>query len=196
MHQKYALKIDTAPAEEPITLAEAKSHIRVDIAEDDLDIILLTKAARLHSEMFTRRSFVTTTWKMTLDYFPHHGIIRMPRPPLASVTSIKYVDTDGTQQTLAASEYAVDTQSEPGRITEAFGVSWPSTRVEANAVEIVFVAGFGLAVDVPEDIKHAIKLLVGHWYENREDVTINAFPRRLPMAAESLLYGQRILEVA
>lgn len=98
--------------------------------------------------------------------------IFLPKPPLQSVTSIKYIDTDGAQQTLDPSLYIVDTASEPGRLTPAYGQTWPTIREQANAVEIVFVCGYGLAAAVPAGIKRWMQIRVDTLYNNREEVAI------------------------
>lgn len=111
---------------------------------------------------------MTATYTLKLDRFPFDDYIDLPKPPLVSVTSVSYVDLTGATQTFSASRYEVDTDGEPGRIYLKYGESWPSTRTQRNAVTIVFVAGYGDASDVPENIKHSIKLKAAHWYENRE----------------------------
>ena len=190
------LKISVEPSEEPVTKAEAKDHLRVDITDDDTYIDALVKSARIWAEDFTRRSFVTQTWILKADAFPIGNVIYLPSPPLSSITSIKYIDTAGTTQTWASSKYDVDTDSEPGRIVPAFGEVWPTTRLVIDAVTITFDTGYGAASSVPEDIKHAIKFLVGHWYENREEVVVGTIAKQIPQAAKSLLWNKRILEAA
>ena len=182
------LKLLTAPTAEPVDLAAAKQHMSVEISDDDTMITNFITAARLWCEHFTRRAFVTQTWTLKLDKFPTE--FRVLLPPLQSVTSIQYIDVDGATQTLATSEYTVDSDSEPGRIVEAFEKAWPSTRDVINAVTLTFVAGYGNASTVPEEVKLAIKMLVGHWYENRESFALMA-PREVPMATEHLLWPLR-----
>lgn len=191
-----ALTLDTAPGVEFLSTAEAKAHLRVDIIDDDAFIDNLVKAARVHLEIVMNRSFVDTTWKLILDEFPA-DVIRLPRAPLSSVTSVTYTDTDGASQTVATADFTVDTDSEPGRIYPAFEEVWPATRDIRNAVTIEFVAGYGTAeTDVPETIRQAGLLLVGHWYENREQVIVGTSTSELPMAVKSLMWSERILEVA
>jgi uncharacterized phiE125 gp8 family phage protein len=115
--------------------------------------------------------------------------ILVPRPPLISVSSITYVDGNGTTQTLSAAAYKVDTDSEPGRITPAYGYCWPTTRAEINAIAITYVAGYATRAAVPASIKQAMLLLIGHWYENRE--AVGQVGGTVAMAVESLLWSQR-----
>ena len=115
----------------------------------------------------------------------------MPRPPLQSVTSITYVDDAGDTQTLSSSLYQVDTKSQPGRIIPAYGESWPTVRSNTlNAVTVNFVAGYGDdPEDVPAGLRHAVKFLCGHWFEQRETVVIgNGITiETVPMAVDALL---------
>jgi len=174
----------TAPALEPVTVAEAKSHMKVEHTDDDTLIAVYIKAARQRLETRTRRTFVTTTWKMHFDRFPKHlgvGDARRARrfiiecPPLQTVSSIKYWDTDGALQTLSTDYYLVDAASEPGEICQKYGYTWPATRALANAVGVEYVAGYGdEAADVPADIRVAVLLLAAHFYEHREAVADTA----------------------
>ena len=161
-----ALRRLTDAATEPITTAEAKTHLRVTAATDDTYIDTLVKAVRQVTENELRRSLITQSWVRTLDEFPE--AIELHYPPVIAVTSVKYYDTAGTQQTLAATEYPLDYQSEPGWMVPALDVVWPDTLDAVNAVEVIYTAGYGTAADVPQAIKAWILLHVGHLYENRE----------------------------
>lgn len=193
----------SAPSAEPITTSEAKNHLRVDTSDDDTLIDSLVTAAREHVEMTIGRSLITQTLKFYLDAFPlselidhqwyaYLGIranqIILPRPPVQSVDSIEYVDTDGSTQTLSSSKYRVDKVSEPPRITEADNETWPFTDNVTNSVIITYTAGYGgSGSDVPQAIRQAMLLLIGNWYENREQVLVGSSPSQLPMAAQALL---------
>lgn len=180
-----ALKIFTAPLEEPVTLAEAKLHVRETETGMDALILALISAARDHAERYTGRRLITQTWDWFLDSFP--AALEVPYPPLASVTSIKYFDTTGVEQTLAASGYLVDAKSEPGRITPSYGNSWPSTRTQLNAVTVRFVCGYGLHAAVPEAMRIA-QLLHIEAHHDRDDRQMQT----LITAAENLLRPYRI----
>lgn len=183
----------TPPAEQPLTLTQAKGHIRVELAEtaDDELIRSQVRAATLAAETFTMRQFVTATYELFLDGFP--TVIDIPRPPLQTVNSIKYIDTDGNEQTVSSSVYTVDTASMVGRIVLAYEQSWPDTRAQIQAVTVNYDAGYGMRTAVPADILAAIKLTLGHLYENREEVVVGVSANILPKASESLLYPYRIL---
>ena len=189
------LTLLTAPVAEPITLTDTKLHLREESAAQDALITSLIVAVRGDAEGFTRRAFLTQTWRLSIDGFPCSGIIRLPMPPLVSVTSIKYTDLAGAEQTLAANQYVVDVASLPGRIHRAYDITWPSTRPEANCVRVEFVCGFGDAAAVPEGIKAAMKLFIGHLYENREAINIGDIVNEIPMGYQALLWPHRVLEV-
>lgn len=189
-----ALSLVTAPAAEPITLAEAKAHLRVDITDDDSLITALITAARQHVEVITRRQLITATWDLTLDTWPDGDTILVPLPPLQSVTSITYKDSAGTVYTLPTIDYIVDTAEEPGRVVLAYGKTWPSTTLyPAGAITVRFTAGYGAAAAVPQAIKQALLLMIGHWYENREAVAGGTVQREVPFAVEALLWPYRVL---
>jgi len=137
---------------------------------------------------------------LILDEFPPDArnctsTIDVPVPPLQSVSSITYLDNNGDSQTLAASKYDVDASSEPGRIAPAFGETWPDTRDVNNAVTVTFIAGYTTAALVPDTIKHAIKMITGHWYENREEVVIGVTSKQLERAVTSLLWSERVKSI-
>lgn len=261
-----AFNLVTGPAAEPLHLDEAKAHLRVDDSASDALITALIRAARDQVENFTRRALVLQTFEQVYDVFL--DCVMLYRSPLRSVTSITYLDTSGASQTLATTEYTVDAKSEPPRIVEAYGKSWPATRDDLNAATVLYKAGFvtpftsnastntltalnhtysnndvvrlsnsggtlpagltgstdyyvigasgntlqlsatqgGSAIDitdagtgthflgeVPEPIRAAMKLMIGHLYENRESVVQSMAPIvQVPMAFESLLWPHRV----
>jgi uncharacterized phiE125 gp8 family phage protein len=186
------LTLVTAPAIEPITLQEAKDHMRVDHAYDDALIEPLITAAREMVESITRRALITQTWDYYLDTFPN--VLRLPMSPLQSISSITYTDVDGASQTLSSAVYVVDSDHEPGRVYEGYSQSWPSTQSIRKAVKVRYVAGYGdAAVDVPMPIRQAMLLIIGHLYENREPYITGTTISKSPMAAESLLGPYRVV---
>ena len=168
-----ALKLITAPAAEPVSTSEAKAHLRVDTTADDTYIGTLITVARQNVESHLRRSLINQTWEVVLDAFPA-GVIRLPKPPLASVTSIKYTDDEGNESTYSSANYVVDSDTEPGRVVLKSGQTWPAvTLAAANGVRVRYVAGYGAAgSNVPQAIRQAILLVIGSLYENREDVLV------------------------
>jgi uncharacterized phiE125 gp8 family phage protein len=173
-------RLITVPDVEPVTLAEAKDHMYVRHADDDALISAYIAAARDDAEHRLQRALIDQTWELVLDAFP--AVIVLPMAPLSSVTSIKYIDSSGVEQTLAAANYYADTDAEPGEVVPAYGLSWPATRAERNAVRVRYVAGYGADGSfVPASIKQWILLRVGALYENRESAVagqpIQAAPR-------------------
>ncbi len=188
-----AWRVSTAPDDEPVSLAEAKLHLRVDMTDDDDLITGLITAAREWSEGYQNRAYITQTITLTLDEFPE--TFELPQAPLISVTSIKYIDTAGVQQTLSTDVYDVDTESEPGRVALAYSQCWPTIRGDINSVEVIFQAGYGDAgADVPASVKSAMKLLIGHLYEHREMVS-EIKTTEVPMTVKSLLGMDRMVVV-
>lgn len=159
--------VTIAPQVEPVDLEDVKAHLRVTHQSEDATILSLIKVARAQCEGEIGRSLITQTRRLYLDDFP--STILVPFGPLQSVTQIQFVDTNGATQTLASTEYQVDTFDDPQRIVPAFGKSWPSTRAMRNAAWVDYVAGYGAAGDaVPEPLRQWVRLMVGALWENRE----------------------------
>jgi uncharacterized phiE125 gp8 family phage protein len=187
-----AITLITAPEEEPVSLTEAKAHLRVDITDDDKLITNLIVAAREYVETYTRRALVTQTWELCLDAFPSEDYIELPLPPLESVTSVKYTDHEGTETTF--SDYEVDVDSLVGRVVLSYGESWPVVTLKAsNAIKVLYVTGYGDAEDVPQAIKQVVLFLVAHWYETREPVVVGTIAARIPITAEAILSNHRVV---
>ena len=182
----------TAPASEPITLAEAKMHCRIDIADEDELVVMLISSVRQHAETILRRRLITQTLDGYLDAFP----LEIKLMPLQSVTAITYVDTDGNTQTLAADQYLVDATSQPARISRAYNVDWPDTRVQNNAVKVRFVAGYGLPAAVPQCIKSWMLVRIATLFSNRQQIIIGPGGKIEIEAAfiDSLLDSERVHE--
>lgn len=160
-----------APAAEPITLAEAKAHLRVDASTEDTLITLLIGQAREEAESLTGRALVTQTWKLTLTAFPDDSLQLKPSP-LASVSEISYLDGDGVRQILANTEYQVITDELIGRVVPAYGKTWPACRVVDDSVRVSFVAGYGAAAAVPQSVKIWMLLAIALRFDNRAAVVM------------------------
>ena len=183
------------PTEQPVTLLEAKDHLRVDGTDDDALISAQVAAATRWVEEYTGRQLVDATWKLTLDEWPDGDQILLPRPPLKTVASIDYTDRNGNVATMPTTDYLVDSSDDygPGRIVLADGKSWPSTQLRrAAAVAITYTAGYGTAADVPDVYKTAIKTVVGSLYEHRETVVVGQTANLVPRSAEWLLWPHRV----
>jgi uncharacterized phiE125 gp8 family phage protein len=188
-----ALKLKTAPAVEPISATEAKLHCRVDHTTDDTLITNLITAARIYCEKQQNRALVTQTWYLWLDKFPSKKYIDIPLPPLQSVASVLYYDTDDAEYTLSTEDYDVDINSFVGRVHLKYSKSWPTEVLRpSNAIVIEFICGYGLAAAVPQNVKQAMLLLIGHWYANRESVLVGSVSKPLEMAVDNLLGFERV----
>lgn len=193
----------TAADAAPISLEQAKVHLRVDIDEQDDMIEGYLAAAVSYLEEICNRSFISSTWDFYLDDdWPwildfetnrHLQMIEVPKAALVSVTSITYVDTSGVTQTLASNQYVVDGAGAIGRIYPAYGVTWPSVRCQPRAITVRFVAGYGTSPDnVPMPIKQAILLLVSHFHEQRQPVSVGQAVNSVPMAVDALIAPYRV----
>jgi uncharacterized phiE125 gp8 family phage protein len=192
------LSLNTAPAVEPVGVAELKSHLRLDGSDEDPYLEVLIEAARMEAENFTNRQFINATWEWTLDRFPSVTGFEMPKAPLSSVTSVTYTDDSGaTGNVWSSSEYVVDApagpHAVPGRLALAYDQDYPDTYDEINVVAILFVAGYGTsASDVPAPIRHAILLLAAEMFERRTQVTLGLNVSKNAVTAERLLYPFKV----
>ena len=186
-----ALKLITAPSTYPVTLAEAKLHCRVDIADDDTLITALITAATEMAEQKTGRAIMTQTLELTLDAFPE--AFELTRVPVQSITSVKYYDTTGAQQTLSNTLYALDAADDFGfaHISPVYAGVWPDTRDQINAVAVRYVAGYADAASVPQSIKNWILLMVSTMYENRET---EAYSSRAVSTTVQMQFVDRLLD--
>lgn len=180
------LELVTAPATDPVTLAEVKTRLRIDGSTDDAGVTRLIKAATSHAESICRRAFVTQVWTLVLDAFPCGSIV-LPLPPLQSVDEITYVNEAGATVVLASTEYVVDKAGMIGLVHRAYQKQWPTTRAQPMAVRVKFTAGYGAAAAVPPDLVSALMLLVAHWDQNREPVVIGTITSAVPMSVDTLL---------
>lgn len=189
------------PSDLPLTLAEAKAHLRVDLVDqnDDALITRLISAATRIAENYTGRPFISQTWEKAIDAFPDKGgAIELEKPPVQSVVQLKYIDINGQEQALNPDALELDAQSETAWLVPAYGYVWPVTLDKINAVKVQFICGYGNADAVPDDIKAAMLLLIGHLYENREAVIVDARVQafELPLGVQMLLEPYRLLRFA
>ena len=194
---KYrSLSVATAPAVEPVSLAEAKAHLRVDISDDDSYISALITAARQYVEEYLDRALIAQQLTMRMDSFPYE--FELPRPPMASSgtltsTSITYTleAATPTTTTLSTATYRVDRNDTPGRIRTIYGGTWPSHLADPNAVSVTWWAGYGSSgSDVPAAIRHAMLMIIGHLYERRlaaDSMSSN----EVPFGVKALLDSQK-----
>lgn len=196
----------TPPALEPVSLKDAYRHLKIEdrIAELDesppggeADLVdALVKSATAHLDGIDGvlgRALISQQWKMTADAFP--ACFHLPLPPLIRVDEIEYVDGNGVGQTLATDQYQIVGAggSSSAMIEPAYGASWPATRAVREAVSVTFTCGYGdNPDDVPAPLRAAIKLLLGHLYENREASVIGTIVAELPFAVQALIAPYRV----
>ncbi len=195
---RYDVHRKTDAATEPVTLEEVKKHLRVDWASDDAYISSIMKVARQRCEGYSNRAYITQTWVLKLTGFM--GVISVPMPNLLSVTAFKCRKTDGSLITLTENtNFAIDKDVQPGIIYFPSWVAAPSISLAAGyPIEIEYTCGYGPdAASVPQYVKHAILLTVGHYYENRENTVIGqgVSAMSLPFGAEALLDMDRVVPV-
>lgn len=176
-----SLILTSPPAIEPISLAVARQHCRIDGTDDDDLLSIYITAARMQCEDLTSRALITQTWDQVLDAFPAEAI-KLLKPPVLSVPSLTYVDAAGVTQTLASSLYALDAATPPsGWVLPADGSSWPDTDDVVNAVRLTLVCGYGpAAADVPAPLRSWMLLTLGYLYDQRTAVDMAAKSGALP----------------
>jgi len=191
LYQNRGNRITVDPAIEPVTLAEMKTQLRIDGTDDDDFLTAAISEARQEIEDLTGLTFITQSWQLTIDRWPTgrepwwDGVkqghidtlsgpnrsLELPRYPLQSITSVTTYDEAGNSTAITvATTFDVDTQQMPGRMTLQSGASWPTALRANNAIEVVYVAGYGdAASDVPAPLKRAIKSVVAYIYSHRGD---------------------------
>jgi uncharacterized phiE125 gp8 family phage protein len=193
-----AVRITDATSE-PVTLAEAQAWLRVDSQDDASEITSLITTARQIVEDFTGQALLTQTWRLVASEWPAEtfagvgNVIRLPRSPLASVTSVKYYpEGGGAQATFASTNYHVVTVITPGAVVLADGASWPDLAVRPDAVEVNFTAGATTAAEISAGLKHAVLLVLAHLYELRSPVNVGNIVNELPFSLRHLLESHRV----
>ena len=182
---RFSIALTTAATAFPVSLPEIKAHLGIGDSDEteDPSLMALLRAVTTSLEIYTRRTFVDTTFTLWMDRFPGKALpwwdgvrqmadteltdltesIRIPLPPLDSITHVKAHKQDGSTTTVTASDYIVDTASEPGRVALTVSKTWPTDVLRAiNGVEVQFVAGYGpTGSDVPAPIRQAVLMMMG-----------------------------------
>ncbi len=158
---RSTLRLTTAPVVEPLTAAELRAHCRIDDTFEDAELEVFISSVRELLEKQRNCALISQTWTLKMDAFPDWEI-ELRRCPVLAITSVSYVDSDGTTQTLATSKYQLSTGSYPALLTPSYGNVWPTTRDQMDAVTVVFTAGYGTTpASVPTAAKLAIRM-AGH----------------------------------
>lgn len=201
----------TGPKAEPISLAEAKQHLRVDDSFDDSLLAAMIVAARQQAEGVTHRSMIDQTWRYTFDSFPGAQLsaagvvwgeeystpdnaLVLEHGPVTSIVSVGYLDMGGVQQVMPATDYVADLSGDFGRITPVFGKIWPIPMPQIGSCSVVFQAGAADATQVPQAIKAWMLLRIAAMYENREEIVVGRGVTANPLAfAEYLLDPYKVV---
>ena len=187
-----SLKVVTAAASNPIAQSEAKTHLRVTTSDEDAYITNLITAATQMAQNYTNSYFIDTTLRMNFSYFPE-GEFRLYGGKINSLTHIKYYNDDNSLTTWSADNYSVNLDAEPCLITYSETSTLPNTYLRSDSVQATYVSGYGSSSsDVPMAIRQAILILIGHLYENRQEVVFGS-PKVMPKASEWLLDPYRIV---
>lgn len=185
------LVLTATPAQEPVTVSEAKDYLRIDSAVEDPVVASLILAARLHIEGALDIALITQSWSLFLDRWPEGGCVSIPIGPVNSVDGLRVYDADDVATTVSPDTYVVDLSSLRPRLVRRPGVLWPFPGRPANGIEIALSAGYGDTPDkVPAPVRQAVLMLVAHWYEQREPVVFEK-PDELPHGVADLLKPYR-----
>lgn len=189
--EKLAATLIAPPAQGLITRDQAKAHIRRD-DDDDNDVIdAMIDLVSQHLDGIDGilgRALLNQTWEEQFAGFPMGPMLCLRLAPLAHVVSITYFDADNVERTLSSGLYSGHNATRTAFIQLASGQSWPETRGRVDAVRVRYVAGYGADPDaVPAPIRHAARLLLGHFYENREATFFGTIGATLPIGAMNLL---------
>lgn len=173
-----SIRLITPPAALAVDLGQARLSARIDGTDADAELEQVIRQHTGEAEQITGRTFISQTWRVTLDAFT--PAIKLPNPPLVSVESVKFYDVDGVLQTLSPLDYLVDSASEPGYVVPAPGKTWPATAARINAVEVQYVCGYGESESsIPAEIKGYILGRVTEHFAPNNAVRSDYLPRLL-----------------
>ena len=173
-----------------VSTADAKTHLRVDGSDEDVLIDALVAVATNAVEEMTGRALLTQTWKMRMPR--PSGEVRLPKTPAASLSSVAYFDRDEVEQTATLGDFLLLAGRDKATVRPASGADWPEAYDRPDAVSITWVAGYGAAADVPAELVHAVKLMLGHLFEHREAVSAGVTMTETPIAVDHLVGLHRV----
>ena len=189
---QHRFELITAPAAEPITVTDAKKQMRIEHSDDDALIARLINVAIGFVDVrgALGKAMITQTWGEWLA--PNPSVVYLSLGPVQSVSAIKYYDTDNALQTATLSNFHVLGTSGRTLVSPKTGYAWPTTFQRDDAIKIEYVIGYGdAATDIPETIRHALLMLVSHYYENRENELIGTTSKTLPYGFDDLIGMER-----
>jgi uncharacterized phiE125 gp8 family phage protein len=186
----YGLSVVTPPTLDAISVAEAKQHLQLapSYTGEDAYLAALIDAATGYVETRCGIAIMSQALLLETDHWPSlvEGI-KLPRPPLASVTSVKYRDPAGADTTWNSANYVVSTSRRPGTIRAAYGITWPATRIQPDSIRVTYVAGYSSPDNVPATIKHALRLCVGNMFEQRTSEITGSITASVAHTLDALL---------
>jgi uncharacterized phiE125 gp8 family phage protein len=194
----YRPVLVTPPAIKPVTLTEAKAWLDIGYTDKDTVITGLIGAATAHLDGWTGilgRCLCEQTWRQDFDDF--RSCLRLPLFPVISITSVKYTDTAGAEQTIPSENYTLKNDDLGAYVEFTSSYSFPSLNTESAAVRVTYLAGYAdiagtpKTSSVPDDIKNAIALLVRHWFDNPGAVVVGVTAQQLPQGVDALLAKHR-----
>jgi uncharacterized phiE125 gp8 family phage protein len=181
------------PSAEPWSVAEAKAFLRVEHGDDDAIIAALIAAARGHVEALTRRALLVQRWRVVLDAWPADGRLSLRMGPLRSVIAARVFDAGGNAHAIDVAAFVVDAAAD---IIASPCWALPLPGRATAGIELDVELGYGgTASDVPDALRHAIRMLVAHWYENRGLAAIGAGVAMLPAGVGALIAPYRMLSL-
>ena len=190
------LVLTAGPAVEPVTLDDAKAHMRIDGTAEDTLIGSLIVTSRLHVEAGLGLALITQSWSWFIDAWPPGPALKLPLRPVQSIAAVRLYDEAAASTTVAPDSYFLDGTSAPARLVRQGALVWPKPGRIANGIEVAFTAGYGdAAADVPETIRHAILLLIAHWHEHRSPLEVGPIAQPPPDMVEQLLAPYRTMRV-
>ena len=181
----YPATVSTAISAEPVTVDEAKKRLHIDGIDDDADLLTIISQARAHLEQRTGTRLAPQGLTVKCDCFD--DLARLPTAPITAVASISYIDTAGNAQTLSNTVYELRADGLEAAIVLKYGQQWPGIQ-SGSRITIVLTAGY---TELPPDLKGALLLLVGHWYENREASISSVMEIPIPIGVDDLVCNHR-----
>ena len=189
---QHRVELVTAPVRQPINISECKDQMRIEHSDDDIIINRFIDTATRYVDVTGAlgKAMITQTWGEWIA--PNPSVVYLSLGPVQSVSAIKYYDADNVLQTDTLSNYHVLGTSGRMLVSPKTGFNWPTTFNRDDAIKIEYVIGYGDApTDVPETIRHALFMLVAHYYENREPELIGTASKTLPYGFEDLIGIER-----
>ena len=190
-----ALQLRAGPAQEPVSLLEAKDFMRLDGSEDDVLVSTLITAARIHIETTLGKILITQNWSYFLDKWPQSKTTYLPIDPIQTIEEVRFHDAQGSYEVIPVEDYSTDIISNHPRI-RFHGAKPVNATSHFNQLEIRFVAGFGdEPADVPSDLKQALHMLAAHWFEQRDPIAFGGNFTEVPHTIQALLNNYKKYKV-